>query len=240
MIGWRARIGLMVPSVNVVMESEFNLMVPEGVSVHSARLASSDTIFTKVTQQNRENLRKINENVLKAALELQHSEVDVIGYGATAAGWTEGVDVDQRIKKSIEDRVGIPVVTGMMAIVDALQTLGMKRIVVATPYEKFLNETGKEFFRANGFDLLAMETIGELAHTVSPGRVYRFAKRLFIPDADGIYIGCCDFRTVEILQALENDIGKPVVSNNQALLWKMLRTISIREKIKDFGRLLLI
>jgi len=121
MIGWRARLGLMVPSVNVVMEPEFNLMAPKGVSVHSARLASSDTIFIKVTQQNRENLRIINENALKAALELQHSEVDVIGYGATAAGWTEGVDVDQRIKKSIEDRVGIPVVTGMMAIVDALQ-----------------------------------------------------------------------------------------------------------------------
>lgn len=243
MIGSRARLGLMVPSVNVVTEPEFNLMVPNGVSVHCARLASSDNVFAKVAQQTRENVRKINENVLKVALELQHSEVDVIGSAATAAGWTEGLDVDQRIKKSVEEKVGIPVVTGMMAIVDALRTLGMKRIVVATPYEEFLNETGKQFFRAEGFDVLVMETIGELGHTVSPGRVYRFSKKLFMPfmaEADGIFVGCCNFPTVEILQALENDIGKPVVSNNQALLWKMLKTISVHERIEGFGKLFLI
>lgn len=83
-----------------------------------------------------------------------------------------------------------------------------------------------------------MKTIGELAHAVSPGRVYRFAKELFVPEADGIFISCTDFRSIEILQALENDIGKPVVSSNQALMWKMLQLARVHESIEDFGRLL--
>jgi maleate isomerase len=238
MIGWRARLGLMVPSINVAMEYEFNLMAPEGVSIHCARLAVTGDVLGKVHQLDKNNIDKSNETIPKAQIELQHAEVDVIGIGSTAGGWVLGLEADMKLIERIEEKVNIPVTTATIAVMEAMQELGMKRIVVATPYVEALNEKGKKFLKANGFDVLAMETIGELAHTVPPGGVYRFAKKLFVPEADGIFISCTDFRSIEILQALENDIGKPVVSSNQALMWKMLQLVKVHESIKGFGRLL--
>lgn len=238
MIGWRARLGLMVPSINVTMEHEFNLMAPEGVSVHCARLAVTDDVLGEVHQLDKNNIDKSNETVPKAQIELQHAEVDVIGIGSTAGGWVLGLEADMKLIERIKEKVNIPVTTATIAVMEAIQKLGMRRIVVATPYVEVSNQKGKEFLEANGFDVLAMETIGELAHTVSPGRVYRFAKRLFVPEADGIFISCTDFRSIEILEALENDIGKPVVSSNQALMWKMLQLARVHGNIKGFGKLL--
>jgi maleate isomerase len=238
MIGWRARLGLMVPSINVLMEYEFNLMAPEGVSVHCARLPVAGDILGNVKQLDKNSIVRTNEAIPKAAIELQHAEVDVIGIGSTAGGWALGLEEEIRLINLVEEKVNIPVSTATIAVMEAMQKLGMKRIVVATPYVEELNRKGKEFLEANGFDVLTMQTIGELAHTVSPGRVYRFAKKLYIPEADGIFISCTDFRTIEILQALENDIGKPVVSSSQALMWKMLQVAKVHESIKGFGSLL--
>lgn len=239
MIGWRARLGLMVPSINVTMEHEFNLMAPEGVSVHCARLAITNEILVEVTQVDKDRIGKANEAISKAQIELQHAEVDVIGVGSTAGGWVlEDLGAVMKLIKTIEEKVNIPAAMATIAVMEAMRKLEMRRIVVATPYVEAANEKGKEFLEANGFDVLTMKTIGELAHTVSPGRVYRFAKNLFVPEADGIFISCTDFRSIEILQALENDISKPVVSSNQALMWKMLQLAKVRESIKGFGRLL--
>jgi len=238
MIGWRARLGLMVPSINVNMEKEFNLMAPVGVSIHYARLPVTEGILSKVKQLEKSNLDRLRESMPKAAIELQHAEVDVIGSGFTAGGWILGLEGHMKLIKSIEHQVGVPIVTATIAVMEAMQKLGMRRIVVATPYVETSNQRGREFLKANGFDILAIETIGELAHTVSSGRIYRFAKKLFVPEADGIFISCTDFPSLEILQALENDIGKPVVSSNQALMWKMLQVARVHESMKGFGSLL--
>jgi maleate isomerase len=213
-------------------------MALEGVSVHCARLPVTSDILGKVKQLDKNNIVRANEAIPKAAIELQHAEVDVIGIGSTAGGWTLGLEEEIRLINLIEKKVNIPVSTATIAVMEAMQKLKMKRIVVATPYVEELNIKGKEFLEANGFDVLTIQTIGELAHTVSPGRVYRFAKKLYVPEADGIFISCTDFPAIEILQALENDIGKPVVSSNQALMWKMLQIAKVHESMKGFGSLL--
>jgi len=72
----------------------------------------------------------------------------------------------------------------------------------------------------------------------SPEEIYHFAKTVWIPEADGLFISCLNFRAQAAIQALENDLMKPVVTSTQATLWNILRTVGVNEKISGYGRLM--
>jgi maleate cis-trans isomerase len=72
----------------------------------------------------------------------------------------------------------------------------------------------------------------------SASLAYRLAKEVNNDKADGIFISCTNFKTLEILEKLEQDLAKPVISSNQATMWTMLRMVVVREPIKGYGRLL--
>jgi len=59
-----------------------------------------------------------------------------------------------------------------------------------------------------------------------------------IPEADAVFISCTSVRTFEIIAPLERDLGKPVISSNQATIWHALRKTGIRDTIEGYGRLL--
>ena len=71
-----------------------------------------------------------------------------------------------------------------------------------------------------------------------PSHVYRHGKAADTPDADGVLIPCTAFPTVDILEALEEDLGKPVVSANQATMWKAAAMAGIGEKLEGLGSLM--
>ena len=74
--------------------------------------------------------------------------------------------------------------------------------------------------------------------SIHPSEVYDFATKKFCPEADGYFISCTNLRTLEVLDALEKHLGKPVVSANQATMWDMLRLAGIGDSISGYGRLL--
>jgi len=57
------------------------------------------------------------------------------------------------------------------------------------------------------------------------------------PESDAIFISCTNFRTLEIIESLENKLGKPVVTSNSASMWQMLRVIQDTRVIPGAGRL---
>jgi maleate isomerase len=58
-------------------------------------------------------------------------------------------------------------------------------------------------------------------------RIYRLARQVDTPDSDGVYIACTGFRSLEIIEDLERDLGKPVISANQATMWDALRLAGV-------------
>jgi maleate isomerase len=234
MYGWRARIGLIVPSSNTTMESEFWRLVPEGVSVHTARMS-----LVEVTP---DALRKMAEDSLRAAEELATAEVDIIVYGCTTGSLLEGIEWENKLRESIEKRTGIKTVTTAQAVVEALRELKAKKVVIATPYIEELNQREKAFLESNGFEVLRIKGLGIIKNTEigrqPPWVAYRLAKEVFLKDADAIFISCTNFRTIEIIEPLEQDLGKPVVSSNTASLWFALRALNLGISIQGYGRLL--
>ncbi|BAA81536.2 maleate cis-trans isomerase [Aeropyrum pernix K1] len=225
MYGWRARIGLIVPSSNTTMEPEMWMMAPEGVSIHTGRVP-----LEKVSV---EELLKMEEYSAIEAEKLATAGVDLIVYGCTTGSLIGGPGYDLKIADKLSSASGVQVVTTATAVVEALKALGASRIAVATPYIEEVNKREEEFLRHHGFDIVDFKSLGLLGNLdigrVPPWRVYRLARSLSIEGADAIFISCTNLRTVEVIGLLERDTGLPVVSSNTASMWMALKTLGIRE-----------
>jgi len=231
--GWRARLGVIVPSVNKTMEPELYSIVPNGVSLHFSRITQrEDTV---------EELSRMIEGIPKAASELADAEVDLIVFGCTSGSLIGGVGYDKELINKIENVAHIPAITTATAVISALKESGIRKICVATPYQEEVNRREKKFFEAHGYSVLKIKGMGckgpETAD-VPKKRIYKLAKEVFISNADGLFLSCTDLRTLDIIEALEYDLNKPVVSSNQATMWMMLRKVGIKEPIRGYGGLL--
>jgi len=234
MIGWRGRLGVLVPSANIVLEPDMYRMVPPGVSVHFSRVW--------ITEDTPEELEGMINHVPKCCEELAHGQMDVYGFGCTGGSLMGGLGYDQKSIRIMEEKTGKPATTTSTAVIGAFKELGINRVSVATPYEDWLNEREKQFFEANGVEVLKLKGLGirdaEGIASQDPGTIYRLAREVDRAEAQAVFISCTDLRAAEVLEVLERDLGKPALSSNQATLWAMLKLAGIRESVKGFGSLL--
>jgi maleate isomerase len=234
MYGWRGRIGLLVPSVNTVAEPEMNLIAPEGITAFAARMRN--------TKADLEDSLGLLNHVERATDELASAQVDVVAFTCTASSFVQGGRGEEGLRKLIEKTARVPSVTTSGAVVEALGKLKAKRLVIATPYPEEINQLEKAFFEEHGFEVLAIRGLGItdafLIGCEMPETTYRFVKSMDDASADVIFISCTNYRTFDIIELLEEDCRKPVVTSNQATFWSALRTIGCRESIAGVGRLL--
>ncbi|ASJ13723.1 maleate cis-trans isomerase family protein [Thermococcus radiotolerans] len=233
MYGWRGRLGLIVPSSNTTMEMELHEALPDGVSLHTARVP-----LRNVTE---EELVKMNTLAVEAARLLRDAGVEMILYGCTSGSFIGGKDYEKELESQIEEEVNVPVVSTSTAVVEALKMLDARDVLVITPYTDEINAREREFLEANEFNVLDIRGLGIEDNTkigkLEPYEAYRLAKASFMDEADAIFISCTNLRTFEIIEPLEEDLGIPVVTSNQASLWLALREMDVMERIPWLGRL---
>lgn len=235
--GWKGKIGLIVPSTNVANEPEWQQLMPEGVSFHTAR-----ALLTGATSQ--ESYDIMARGTERAAQELATAEPDLIVYGCTSGSFM----VDREaLKQRLQDLAGgIPVTTTSDAVLAAFAALGVRRIALATPYLDLVNEREVGFLAANGLSVVAVQglqlgsTIEErrLINRVPPEVVFRMARAVDRPDADAIFLSCTALPTLPMIDRIEQSLGKPVVASNPVTLWHALRTLGLPDRIAGCGRLL--
>lgn len=216
------------------MESEFWAMLPRDFTVHTARMR-----LKRVTL---ECLAEMESEIEEEAAKLADADVDIIGYGCTSGSLFRGLGHDKMIEKRIEKVSGRPAVSTAGAVVNALKTLGIKNVSVATPYITEINDLEEKFLVANGFRVVDLKGL-HLSDNLKIGRIdskttHRLIANLNCEEADGVFISCTNFPTIKVIKQLEKKLGKPVVSSNTATLWAMLRKINIPIKIKGYGKLL--
>ena len=235
--GYRAKIGLIVPSTNTVNEPEFNMMAPRGVSIHSARIM----LLGKATEA---SYYKMGEETSRAASELATAEVDVIAWGCTSGSV---VLSRKKIERMIVEASGIPAVTTISSVLSALEAFGAKKIALGTPYVNFVNEAEVKFLEEAGLDVVSWYGL-ELGETqeerrgigrVPPESLFRLVRYIDRPEVDTIFISCTNLAAVEVIATIEAEIGKPIVTSNLATFWRALRMAGVPDRIEGFGRLLL-
>jgi maleate isomerase len=173
---------------------------------------------------------------------LADAKVDVIGFACTTGSFIKGKGYDQEIIHRIVQATGVPATTSTTAILKALDALGIKKMVLLSAYTEQMNEIEQTFFKEMGFETLAHKglSLGDcvLQYDVDPSRWQDMIKEMEHPEADGYLISCGGIRAVDIIEQTEQDLGKPVLTSNQALAWHCLRKIGVRDEIEGFGGLL--
>jgi maleate isomerase len=146
--------------------------------------------------------------------------------------------------KKLTAKYGLPISPGITGEVEALRSLSIKKVVVATPHEDSLNQRMKAFLEASGFQVLKIEGYGVRKNAdltdMDIHAAYRIAKRLYeqAPQADGIFVPCPRWPTITDVDLLEREIGKPVITSCQAYIWHALKMARVKESVGGFGRLM--
>ncbi len=226
---WTARLGFIVPSWNTVMEYETVRMAPPGVSLHFARIPH--------TSDAEEVLVKMIDEAPHVAETLAHANVDAICFGCTGGSFVRP-DSDRRITERIREHTGIPATTTSAALVEALKAVGARRVAIVSPYPVWLNERLAGLLKGNGLEVLAARGLGDdRPAKYPPQKAAELAREANLAEAEAVFISCTNFRSLEVIDALEAELGKPVISSNTSAFWKMLRMVGIRSAVPGAGRL---
>jgi maleate isomerase len=234
MYGWRGRLGLIVPSSNSTNEPEFARWLPDGVSLHTARMRLEDV--------DAESLGAMADEIERCADLLATADVDAVAYGCTTGSLVHGPGYDEEIEGRIEAVADAPAVATAASVKRAFAALGLERLAITTPYVEDLNDRETDFLTDAGYEVVAMDGLGIGDNTgigaQTPETTYRRARALPTADADGVFVSCTNYRTFDVVSRLEADLGLPVVTSNQATLWDALRTLGVAtDEIADLGRL---
>lgn len=229
----RASLGFILMSTDLAAESDFFDMAPEGVAVHITRLKTDDFTTT-------ETLALHIDDMANAASRIQPDiKPDVVSYHCTSGSIVIG---EERVLEEISK--GAPWATAMCivtAVVDALHELNAQKIVVGTPYLDEINTLEAEYLIKKGFEVIDIQGLN-LATGVEFGRVTPaywkvFAQKINHTDAQAIFLSCSGIRSLEVVEEIEQLIGKPVITSNQAQFWSCLRRAGVNDKLNGFGRI---
>ena len=225
---------MIVPSLNVTIEPEFNAAAPKNISIHATRL-----LLEKGTKR---DLERMTKNTKEACRLLDSAKVGVILYACTTGSLIGGKKWERGLIKRMKSAVSVPVVTTAGAVVEAIREMDLKKIAVATPYAEQLNAAERDFFEENGFEVTKLEGLGyytgDELHAEPPETTIRLAKKVDSSEAEGIFLSCTDLKTITVLSKLEKELGKPVLSSNAASLWSALRAMKVKERVFGCGSLL--
>jgi maleate isomerase len=231
---WKAKIGLVVVSSSTVCEGRYPRVAPREVGFFTSRmLLCGDGLA---------GLEAMEGNAARAMEELASVPVDAIAYCCTVSGALRGVEGDRSFCRDMTQRWGIPVTSTMLAATEALHHLELRRVVVTSPYPDSHHEAERVYLAQTGIEAIAMRGMGlkkgqEFA-AVTPEAILQFSLDAWDDAADGLFISCMNFDALPVVQALEDRLGKPVVTSHSATLWRALALASIETPLLGYGRLL--
>jgi maleate isomerase len=241
------RIGQIVPSSNVTMETEIPAILraresvePERFTFHSSRM--------RMTHVTPEQLKSMDADSDRCAVELSDARVDVLGYACLVAIMSMGLGYhrtsEERLHlRTVENGAPAPVVTSAGALVHGLHTLGAKKIALVAPYMRPLTQTVVEYLTHEGIEILdhaALEIPGNLdvaAH--DPAKLPGIARALKYTDADAVVLSACvQMPSLGAVDEAEQLLGKPVVSAAVCTAHQMLRALGLPAVAPGAGHLL--
>jgi maleate isomerase len=238
------RIGVLTPHAAIGPEAEFPEMAPGSVEVRVERLASdgepgrigssppSSTDLSEVAAP---------PHLDRATRKLVAEGLDVIAYASTTAAYAIGYDAEAAMISRLSQTFGVPVASTCVSAVLALRTLRVDRVaLVGAPwFDPEFNALGAAYFRDRGFDVVSSTSadLPQDPRRIEPTSIYEWTSTHVGDDADAIFIGGNGFRAAGAIARLEDTLGRPVLTSNQVLLWKLIRDTRASIVVEGYGRL---
>jgi maleate isomerase len=240
-LGYRAKLGVLVPSTNTVVEPDFHAMAPPGVTISTGRIfianpkMDDDDALEAVMVQ-------IRESIGAAVRELMTAEPDYLVMGMSSETFWGGRKGNEEFQQRIETLSGRRIATGANACERALALLGARRLGVVTPYQPIGDAQVRRFLEECGYTTVALEglrcpTAVSIAH-VDEATLRRAIGAVNRADVDAILQVGTNLSMLRLADRAERELGKPVIAINAATFWYALRANGFSDRMSGFGRLL--
>ena len=225
--------GVLIPSTNTTVEIEYSRLLPSSLQAHYGRLGKGGkTPFSP----------SLDADVAYQSKLLGDAKVETLALAQTSASLFDD-DYCAKATEMMTAGAGVPSVTSAQAIGMAIQSLGARKIALATPYSPDAIGRAKRYYETKyGLEVVAMEPFDAndsyAIGLMGPENARDAFRRIDRPEIEVLVVPGGNFPTMPSIAAWEQEFGKPVITTNQAALWAMLRIMKIEEKIPGMGRLL--
>jgi len=238
MIGWRARLGFLLPPGNPTVEGAMIALAPEGVSVHFHRMAAYGAPGSLDGRY--ERTRTMIDNIDGSIELLASVEPDVIVVAHTATSYHLGRQGEADLLARLQKSTGTRVITAFGSVLRALERLDVRRLALGTPYSPETTLQGKTLLEAHGLQVVNFANLEGVTNIYeeTAERAYGLARSIDREEADAVFLSGTGMPTLPILEILEQDLGKPVISSASAMMWYALRLAGVGQPIPRYGRLL--
>jgi maleate isomerase len=229
----RARLGFIIPSSNRMVEPQLQHYCPDGVVPHFNRIG--------MTNRHKAPLDELMPRILLAAELLGDSKCDVTVLQCTGTSMSGGVEKEREVISAIEDLTGKPAASAASSLMDAFQALDAQRLVFVSETRQAGHDKKLAFLKEAGLDIIADKAMGLASSDIycSTPAVFWFenVKAMRNDDADAYFISCANIHSIDVIDALEDELDRPVITSNQAALWSALRLAGLNDNIAALGRL---
>lgn len=253
--GWKARIGMFIVSSEAVPEAEWWAMAPPGISVHAARV-SAPTPWAR-WDENRDTVA-LDGDLERGARHFAGMRLSAVVVGHSSSSIAGGVGWDDAVIRRLSEVLppGTAVTTNGLDCQAALTAAKVRRPFLVFPawFADTMQARGADYFERAGYTPAGQMRVdpGRNWRDVPPNElyprlmqfeqdveaVYRQVRMACPAEADGVLFVGTGLRCVAILDHLENDLQRPVLSANQASLWHSLKLSGVRSNIAGYGSLL--
>jgi len=210
-------------------------LLPEGIGLIP--------LFLNIRRGTEDEFETMMPHYEKAIAELAAQQCDLIHPHGAPPFMVHGFKGEARIVAAWEKKYKVPIMSVAQNHVNALSALKARSFVGATYFPKKLNDVFAKYFRDAGFQVRGMEGIDvpfNEVQNLSGEQVYAHIKKNFLKakGADAIYMLGSGWRTLNIIETLEQDMQVPVVHPVPARVWEIQKRLHVRQPVAGYGHLL--
>lgn len=229
----RARLGFIIPSSNRMVEPQVRRHAPDGVAVHFTRIG--------MTNRHKAPLPELMPRFAQAAELLSDSKCDVIVLQCTGTSMSGGLGGEKDVIEVMETAAARPALTTASCLMTALAALDARRLVFVSETAREGHDAKRAFLQEAGYDIVADRAAGladsDAYCTTPPEFWFDFVRAQRNDAAQAYFVSCANIHSIDVIPALEAELGRPVVTSNQVALWCALRTAGIDDAIPALGHL---
>ena len=228
------RIGLITLASDFRIEKDFNnLIYGKDIDLFCNRIKCYNPLTN-------ETLKKMADDITDVTKEiLPDQKLDCVAYGCTSGSIAAGYDsIFEKVNKA---KPNTKVSTPITAAIKGMKKLGIKNLSIFTPYTSEINDSVADFFNKENFKINDMNYF-DIASDLDIGKVdsnhlFSVLKKIDLSKSDALFVSCTALPVLSLIDDLEKELNKPVISSNQALIWDCLELINSNNNIEGFGRL---
>ena len=234
-----ATIGIIYLDSDINCLSQHRMVLPDDIAIVAEPVELKDGIVTNASLAAMFD----SDQMELAATRLADQGAQEILFACTSGSLINGVGWDAVIAERIERASGVPGTSTTTAVLTALRALDAKTIAIGTPYIAEVDARERAFFEQLGFTVATIHGLGcytdpEIG-ALSPETIVALAERVNVPEADLVFLSCTSMNIAQEIDRIEEVIGKPVVTSNQASAWLLMNHQGIAPRPELFGALMM-